>query len=144
MRAIPQAWAEACLYSEERRPKSLPKCQGPLGRTTSTLPVHQQAVAVGKDLRYRVSQWLHHSVNPIGEEGEIRVLYIPNQKTTLVDRPTCCLPIHKSYHSGIPLSGSSPKESTHNHNKPILNGTRGSQDGEEEGGDGREDCLDQD
>ena len=77
------------------------------------------------------------------EEGEIPALYIPNPKTVLVERPACNLLVHKSYPSGIPLSGSLPKELTHSRSKPISNGTRGPQDGEEEGGDDKEDSLDQ-
>ena len=132
------------MHYEECRPKSLPKCQGPLGWMTSTLPVHREAVAVVKELRHQVSRQLHYSVDPLGEEGEIRVLYIQNPKTTLAERRAWSLPIHKSYPSSIPLLGSSPKESAHTHSKPILNGSRGPQDGKEKGGAGGEDCLDQD
>ena len=67
-----------------------------------------------------------------------------NPKTTLAERPACSLVVYKSYPSSIPLQGSSLEESTHTHSKPISNGTQGLQDGEEEGGDGREDYLDQD
>ena len=82
VRALPQAWTEARLHCEERRPKSHPKCRGPMDRTTSSLPVHREAIAVGKDLRHQVSRRLHQSVDPLGEEHEIRALYIPNPKTT--------------------------------------------------------------
>ena len=134
VRAIHQAWTEARLNCKECRPESLPKCRGPLGWTTSTLPVHREAVAIVKDLRHQVSRQLHYSVDPLGEEGEIRVLYIPNPNTVLAERPACSLPVHKSYPSGIPLSGSSPEESAHTRSKPIPNGTWGLQDGKKKVG----------
>ena len=93
VRAIPQAWTEARLHCEECRPESLLKYQGPVGRTTSTLSVHREVVAVGKDLRHQVSRRFYHSVDSLGNEGKICALYIPDPKTVLVERPTCSLPV---------------------------------------------------
>ena len=135
---------EACLHCKERWSEALPKSRGPLGRVASTLPIHREAIVFGKDLCHQVSRRLHQLVDPLGEKGEVRALNILNPKTTLTERPACGLLIRKSYLPGIPLLGSSPKESTYTRNEPISNGTRDPQDGEEEGGDSRENCLDQD
>ena len=89
----------------------------------STLPIHPEAVVLGKDLRRQVSQWLHHLVDPLGEEGKISALYIPNPKTSLAERLACSLLFLKSYPSGIPLLASLPEKLAHTRSKLILNGT---------------------
>ena len=89
----------------------------------STLLVYREAVVVSKDLRLQVSRQLCHSVDLLGDEGEIHALYNPNPKTALAERPAWSLPVHKSYPSGIPLLVSLPDESAHTRSKPIPNGT---------------------